>query len=125
MISGKVKTVIMLLTAVSDTDNATSPPANFEKIFDELPPGEHAINMIPRNITGSGQNTRHRTKAINGNINNCPNNPAIKGAGLFTKALKSTGDNVNPRSNINKVSIGRTINTGFISFITEKYLRKL
>ena len=37
----------MLLHAVSDTDNATSPLAIMEKMLDELPPGEQAMSMMP------------------------------------------------------------------------------
>ena len=40
IITGIVNSVIMLLHAVSDTDNATSPLAIMEKMLDELPPGE-------------------------------------------------------------------------------------
>jgi hypothetical protein len=47
MIMGMVNNVSMLLNAVNETDNATSPFANIEKIFEELPPGEQAMSMIP------------------------------------------------------------------------------
>ena len=43
IITGIVNSVIMLLHAVSDTDNATSPLAIMEKMLDELPPGEQAM----------------------------------------------------------------------------------
>ena len=39
--------VTILLIAVSVTDSATSPFANIEKTFDELPPGQHAMSTIP------------------------------------------------------------------------------
>ena len=42
-----VNSVIILLHAVSDTDNATSPLAIMEKMLDELPPGEQAMSMMP------------------------------------------------------------------------------
>jgi hypothetical protein len=47
MMTGIVNNVIMLLIAVSVTDNATSPFANIEKTLDELPPGQHAISTNP------------------------------------------------------------------------------
>lgn len=47
IISGKVNSVIMLLIAVSVTDNATSPFANIENTFDELPPGQQATSNSP------------------------------------------------------------------------------
>lgn len=54
MTRGMVKTDKILLTAVNETDSATSPPARREKTFDELQPGEQAISITPRNITGFG-----------------------------------------------------------------------
>ena len=112
--NGMVNTVITLLKAVRVTDRATSPPAIFEKIFDELPPGEQAISMIPVNITGSGLKIMHSTNAVRGSIMSCPARPIKTGAGLLTNALKSAGARVRPRSNISTVSIGRTIRTGFM-----------
>ena len=47
IMTGMVNNVTMLLTAVSVTDNATSPFANMENTFDELPPGQQAIRTIP------------------------------------------------------------------------------
>jgi hypothetical protein len=40
--------VSTLLSAVSETDSATSPPANMENTFDELPPGEQAMSNNPK-----------------------------------------------------------------------------
>ena len=47
MMSGKVKSVMILLQAVSVTDSATSPFANIENTLLELPPGLQATSMIP------------------------------------------------------------------------------
>ena len=47
MISGTVKRVMRLLTAVNDTDRATSPLASIEKTLDELPPGQQAMSIRP------------------------------------------------------------------------------
>ena len=60
-ISGTVKSVTMELTAVSDTDSATSPLASMEKTLLDEPPGQHAMSMMPiKNIGGSWNiDTRH------------------------------------------------------------------
>ena len=47
IITGRVKSVIMLLNAVKVTDNATSPFISMENTFDELPPGHHATDVLP------------------------------------------------------------------------------
>ena len=47
IIMGRVKSVITLLSAVRVTDSAMSPFASIENIFDELPPGQQAISIIP------------------------------------------------------------------------------
>ena len=51
-----VNNVIILLHAVSDTDNATSPLAIMEKMLDELPPGEQAMSMMPQPKNGVWMN---------------------------------------------------------------------
>lgn len=53
MIKGKVNKVTIELTAVMETDNATSPLAIYEKIFDDEPPGQQAINTKPTKNTAS------------------------------------------------------------------------
>jgi hypothetical protein len=45
---GRVMSVSTLLRAVSDTERATSPPANMENTLEELPPGEQAISSSPK-----------------------------------------------------------------------------
>ena len=52
MMAGTVNRVMTLLRAVSDTDNATSPPANMEKTLLELPPGLQAMSMMPMANSG-------------------------------------------------------------------------
>ena len=47
MISGNVKSVMILLHAVNVTDSATSPFANMENTLLELPPGLHATSIMP------------------------------------------------------------------------------
>ena len=60
---GIVNSVIMLLHAVSDTDNATSPLAIMEKMLDELPPGEQAMSMMPIKNRGSSWKTCPKANA--------------------------------------------------------------
>ena len=44
--------LIKLITAVSETDNATSPLANFVRIFEVTPPGAAAMIITPIAISG-------------------------------------------------------------------------
>ena len=52
MMAGTVNSVMTLLSAVSETDRATSPPASIENTLLELPPGLQATSMMP--MTNSG-----------------------------------------------------------------------
>ena len=112
--TGMVNKVIMLLSAVRDTESATSPLASIEKTLEELPPGEQAIIIIPMKNTGSTSNIKQMIKAMSGRNNICPTIPAMTGFGRVRKALKSSRFIVNPNSNINRVSMGSTIQTVFI-----------
>ena len=47
IITGMVKRVITLLSAVRVTESATLPFASNEKTFEELPPGQHATSTRP------------------------------------------------------------------------------
>ena len=109
-----VNKVIMLLRAVRDTESATSPLASIEKTLEELPPGEQAIIIIPIKNTGSTSNIKQMIKAMSGRNNICPTIPAMTGFGRVRKALKSSRFIVNPNSNINRVSMGSTIQTAFM-----------
>ena len=109
-----VNRVMILLHAVSDTDSATSPLAIIEKMFDELPPGEQAINMIPIKKRGSSLKSQPKTNANMGKNIICPIIPAIIGRGRFLNSLKSSICSVSPNSNINSVRMGRTIQIAFI-----------
>ena len=113
IITGIVNSVIMLLHAVSDTDNATSPLAIMEKMLDELPPGEQAMSMN----RGSSWKTCPKANASIGSRMIWPASPAIMGRGRLRNSLKSSVCNVSPSSNINKVRMGRTIHIAFISQI--------
>ena len=62
--TGSVKSVTMLLTAVSVTDRATSPLASMENTFDELPPGQQATSTSPIKYTGGTSNSHAEGEAI-------------------------------------------------------------
>ena len=70
MMSGRVKSVMILLKAVSDTESATSPFANIEKTLLELPPGQQAIRTKPTAMTGGRENTFVSNTATKGNSTN-------------------------------------------------------
>ena len=119
IISGKVKSVMMLLQAVSVTESATSPFANIENTLLELPPGLQATNMMP--MMNNGERCMvycvrcTSPHAIKGNKMIWPIRPTITGFGRWAINLKSCGLRVKPKSNISNVSIGSTINIAFIS----------
>ena len=87
--AGMVNSVITLLSAVSDTDRATSPPASIENTLLELPPGLHAISIMPMANSGGMLNALHIHHAISGSITICPISPAIIGIGRYINNLKS------------------------------------
>ena len=115
MMGGMVRSVMTLLKAVSVTDRATSPPANLEKMFDELPPGEQAISTSPTKKTGGSAKAMPSAKATAGKTTICPTNPTATARGRRRKSRKSAGWSVSPRSNMSRVSIGSTIRIGFIA----------
>ena len=67
MMKGIVNIVMMLLIAVSVTERATSPLANIENTFDELPPGQQAMSIIPIKYIGESFKKYAKTKAMTGN----------------------------------------------------------
>ena len=109
MISGIVKRVMMLLSAVSVTERATSPPASFEKTLDELPPGQQAMRMSPMKKTGGRRNMLASPRAMAGNRTIWPNNATASGPGWRKTFPKSSTRRERPRSNISRVRMGRTI----------------
>ena len=115
IMTGSVKSVTMLLTAVSVTDRATSPLASMENTFDELPPGQQATSTSPIKYTGGTSNSHARAKAMAGSRTICPvipNATALGWRATFTKAslLSSV-----PSRNISTIRIGITIQIVFIS----------
>ena len=114
MISGTVNRVIMLLQAVSDTDNATSPRASIENTLEELPPGQHAMSTNPMRKMGSKCSAHPMSHARAGKTIICPRSPASTGFGRSLKSLKSSSFKFNPSSNISRVRMGNTIQIVFI-----------
>ena len=115
IITGIVKRVIMLLSAVSITERATSPPASLENTFEELPPGQQAISIRPMKNTGVSLKAHAKPKAIHGNSTSCPTIATTIGQGLRNTFPKSSNRSDSPKSNISSVSIGSTIQIVFIS----------
>lgn len=91
IITGIVNSVIMLLHAVSDTDNATSPLAIMEKMLDELPPGEQAMSMMPIKNRGSSWKTCPKANASIGSRMILLCQPGNNGAGAFAEQFKVFG----------------------------------
>ena len=97
---------MMLITAVSETDKATSPFANFVKTFDVIPPGAAAIIITPRAISGDiSINVPKIFININatiGKIISWDINPIKKSLGVFNTLVKSWVVNPKPRPSIIK-----------------------
>lgn len=114
IMAGTVTSVIIELKAVSDTDNATSPFANFEKILLDEPPGQQAINITPIKNIGGKEKKEATANDTNGNSTSCPNKPTNTARGRFAINTKSDGRRDKPKSNINNVRIGNTMKILFI-----------
>ena len=109
MITGIVKSVMMLLRAVRVTESATSPLASLENTLDELPPGQHAMRIRPIKNTGVSLNAVASPSAMSGSRTSCPKRAITMGQGRDTTLPKSSNLSVSPRSNIKRASIGSTI----------------
>ena len=115
---GIVNSVTMLLTAVRETESATSPFASLEKTLLELPPGQQAMSTSPILIIGLRLSNDAMPQAMSGNIIICPARPAVKALNLFSTRRKSLPSSVSPRSNISNVRMGSTIRILFMSTYT-------
>ena len=114
MMIGTVNRVIIELTAVRDTDRATSPFASIEKILLDEPPGQHAMSITPIKNIGGNENINANAQAMIGRMMSCPNMPVSIALGRLAISTKSEGWSVRPSSNISNVSIGKTIRMLFI-----------
>ena len=117
MMSGTVTRVMMLLQAVSDTERATSPLANIENTFDELPPGQQAISTKPIRKIGSRPKALPMSHASTGKMMIWPMRPASTGRGRVLNSLKSSIFRFRPNSNISRVKMGNTIQIVFIVYV--------
>ena len=113
MMIGTVNRVMIELTAVRETESATSPFASIEKTLLEEPPGQHAMSITPIKKIGGSWNINPIIHAITGRMISCPNKPVIIAFGRLAISMKSEGWSVNPSSNISRVSIGSTISMLF------------
>jgi hypothetical protein len=112
--TGSVKRVIMLLTAVSVTERATSPLASIENTFDELPPGQQAISTRPIKYTGGKSNVHASVKAMSGNRIICPTIPRTTALGCLATFINASLLSSVPNRNISTMRIGITIQIVFI-----------
>ena len=94
--------LIKLITAVSDTDNATSPFANFVKTFDVTPPGAAAIIMTPKASSIGVLKILIKINAIIGSNISWHIKPIIKSFGCLITLKKSWP--VKPRPRVSMIS---------------------
>ena len=115
IMSGSVKRVSTLLTAVSVIDRAMSPLASMEKTFEELPPGQHAMSTSPMKYTGGIPDIHAMAKAIRGNRIICPAIPVITALGFRITFTNDSLFSSVPKRNMRRIRIGITIQIVFIS----------
>jgi hypothetical protein len=99
-INGTIKIANKLTTAVKETDNATSPFANFVKTLEVTPPGAAAIIITPMAISIGIGIIKMSPKAIMGSKITCDKNPTKKSLGVFSTLVKSLVVNPRPKPNI-------------------------
>lgn len=109
MMTGMVNMVTMLLIAVNVTDNATSPLANIENTLEELPPGQHAISIIPMKYIGGNFRIYANKKAMTGNTISWPIIPIMTARGLRATFVKDSLFKSVPNKNIRTIRMGITI----------------
>ena len=119
MIKGKVNNVMTLLSAVSVTDNATSPFASIEKTFDELPPGQQATSTSPIKYAGGNLSTQATVKANKGSRIICPDRPNSTALGFRATSVNAVFFKLMPNRNIRTMRIGITIHIVFIELSFE------
>ena len=90
------------MTAVNETDSATSPFANFVKTFDVIPPGAAAIIITPKAISGDVPKIFININATIGKIISWDINPVKKSLGVFNTLAKSWVVKPRPRPSIIK-----------------------
>lgn len=106
---GNVKIVIILLSIVSNTDNSIFPFASRVNAFEELPPGDNAINISPTKYIGLKFINNPIEIATMGKKISCPIKPIITGVGFLIISFNDACFNSVPIRNINIANIGITI----------------
>ena len=92
--------LIKLITAVRDTDKATSPFANFVKTLDVTPPGAAAIIITPKASSKGVLKIFIKKYAMIGSIISWQIKPTIKSFGCFITLKKSWPVNPRPRASM-------------------------
>ena len=82
-INGIVITLKILITAVKDIDNATSPFANEVSILEVAPPGAAANIITPIAISGGNGHKATKIRATIGKIINCDKKPIKNSLGFI------------------------------------------
>ena len=105
-------TLKILITAVNEIDNATSPLANLVNTFEVTPPGAAAIIIKPTAIGVGKSNIKATPKAIIGKITNWEKKPTKKSLGVLNILVKSLIERPSPNpSIINARTIGAILVT--------------
>ena len=108
-INGIVITLKMLITAVKEIDNATSPFAKEVSILEVAPPGAAASIITPMAISGDNGQIETKMIATIGKIINWEKKPIKNSLGLINILVKSFKERPSPKENIiNARAIGRT-----------------
>ena len=104
--------LIKLIIAVSETESATSPFANFVRTFEVTPPGAAAIIITPNANSKGVLKIFISKKAMIGSKTIWQTNPMIKSLGCFTTLKKSWV--VKPKPNPS-IIIARAIGAIFVT----------
>src|SRR5690606_23633936 len=98
--TGTVTTGTILLTAVSATDNATSPRPRYVNIVDVDADGRAASRTSPIASAGSRRNAAATANASSGKTPNIPTSPSTTASGAAATARKSAGRKPMPTASI-------------------------
>ena len=101
-IKGTVNILIKLIIAVSETDKATSPFANFVRTLDVTPPGAAAIIITPKANSKGVFKIFINKNAIIGRSISWQKKPIKKSLGCFKTLKKSCVDRPRPSPSIIK-----------------------
>ena len=90
MFSGIRKIASTLLTAVIDTDSATSPPARWVRMLETFPGGQQATRIIPSATDPRTSSSRVSANVSAGSSRNCASTPIAIVPGRRTARAKSS-----------------------------------